>query len=130
VDPITGEGLYYAMRSGDLAGEVVLNEACAPAEKANAYRRALWSEFAEDLEFGAALAKRVFLGRFLFGSVPARMIDFVRRSACFRAVMEDLLAGTQPYLSLKRRLLQNLNGTLHEVAMNLFFEKMIPERTI
>ena len=38
VDPITGEGLYYAMRSGDLASQVVLNDAHSPAEKAQAYR--------------------------------------------------------------------------------------------
>jgi len=30
-------------------------------------------DFAADLEFGSRLAKRVFFGRFLFGSVPARI---------------------------------------------------------
>ncbi len=38
VDPITGEGLYYAMRSGDLASQVVLNDAQGFSEKAAAYR--------------------------------------------------------------------------------------------
>lgn len=128
VDPITGEGLYYAMRSGDLAGQVVL-DAHSPAEKAAAYRSLLWREFAADLEFGASLAKRVFRGKFLFGSVPARMVGFVRRSTRFRAVVEDLLAGTQPYLSLKQRLLRNLNGTLREVAMNSLLDELIPGRT-
>ena len=33
VDPITGEGLYYAMRSGDLAAQIVLDDARAPSEK-------------------------------------------------------------------------------------------------
>ena len=68
-----------------------------------------------DLEFGATLAKRVFLGRFLFGTVPARMVQFMRRSPRFRDLMQDLFAGTQPYLGLKSRLLRNLNGTLQEV---------------
>ena len=36
-----------------------------------AYRTLLRRDFAADLEFGSRLAKRVFLGRFLFGSVPA-----------------------------------------------------------
>ena len=58
------------------------------------------------------LAKRVFLGRFLFGSVPARMVQFTRRSSRFRGVMQDLFAGTQPYLGLKSRLMRNLNGSL------------------
>ena len=38
VDPITGEGLYYAMRSGDLASGVVINDAHGLMEKAAAYR--------------------------------------------------------------------------------------------
>src|SRR5277367_4124181 len=63
VDPITGEGLYYAMRSGDLASQVLLDDAHSPAEKAQAYCGLLRRDFAADLEFGASLAKRVFLGQ-------------------------------------------------------------------
>ena len=129
VDPITGEGLYYAMRSGDLASQVALNESQSIAEKAQAYRNLLRREFAADLEFGASIARRVFVGRFLFSSVPARMIGFVRRSPRFRTLIEDLFAGTQPYLGLKRRLLKNLNGTVQEVIMNFFLQKLIAERT-
>lgn len=127
VDPITGEGLYYAMRSGDLAGQVVIDDAHGLAEKAAAYRALLTREFAMDLEFAATLAKRVFLGSFMFHSVPARMVHFIRRSPRFRALMQDLFAGTQPYLTLKSRLLRNLNGTLHEVLMNFFLDRVIPE---
>jgi geranylgeranyl reductase family protein len=129
VDPITGEGLYYAMRSGDLASQVVLNESHSIAEKAQAYCALLRRDFAADLEFGATLAKRVFLGRFLFSTVPARMVGFIRRSPRFRALIEDLFAGTQPYLDLKSRLFKNLNGTLQEAVMNLFLQKVIPEKT-
>jgi flavin-dependent dehydrogenase len=129
VDPITGEGLYYAIRSGDLAAQVVLAEAHSSAGKAEVYRDLLWREFAADLEFGSSLAQRVFLGRFLLDTIPGRMVSFVRRSARFRAVVEDLMAGTQPYLSLKQRLLQNLNGTLGEVAMNFFLQELIHGKT-
>jgi geranylgeranyl reductase family protein len=129
VDPITGEGLYYAIRSGDLASQVLLNERHAASEKADAYCALLRRDFAADLEFGASLAKRVFLGRFLFNAVPARMVQFIRKSPRFRALMEDLFAGTQPYLDLKSRLLRNLNGTFGEVLMNFFLHKVIPEKT-
>ncbi len=101
VDPITGEGLYYAMRSGDLASRVVLDDAHGLLEKAAAYRALLAREFALDLEFAATLAKRVFLGSFMFNSVPARMVQFMRRSPRFRDLMQDLFAGTQPYLTLQ-----------------------------
>ena len=126
VDPITGEGLYYAMRSGDLASRVVMNEAQGVAEKCAAYREVLRREFAQDLEFAAMLARRVFLGRFLFRTVPQRMVHFMRRSARFRDLMQDLFAGTQPYLELRGRLLKNLNGTLQEAILSFFLDRVIP----
>src|SRR5271165_3351474 len=129
VDPITGEGLYYAMRSGDLASQVILNDAHSLTGKVQAYCGLLRRDFAADLEFGATLAKRVFLGRFLFNTVPARMVDFIRRSPRFRDLIQDLFAGTQPYLDLRSRLFRNLNGTLQEMVMNFFLHRVIPEKT-
>jgi geranylgeranyl diphosphate/geranylgeranyl-bacteriochlorophyllide a reductase len=129
VDPITGEGLYYAMRSGDLASQVVMSDSHSLAERAQAYRSLLRRDFIADLEYGATLAKRVFLGRFLFSTVPARMIDFIRRSPRFQSLIEDLFAGTQPYLDLKSRLFKNLNSTMLEVIMNCFLQHVIPEKT-
>lgn len=127
VDPITGEGLYYAIRSGDLASQVVLSCEHSFHEKANIYRAMLEHDFAADLAFGASLAKRVFLGRFLCSTVPARMVQFIRRSPRFCELMQDLFAGTQPYLGLKERLLRNLNGTMMEVMMNFFLHRLIPQ---
>jgi flavin-dependent dehydrogenase len=129
VDPITGEGLYYAMRSGDLASEVLLNESQSLGERAQTYQNLLRRDFMADLEFGATLAKRVFLGRFLFSAVPSRMVDFIRRSPRFRGLIQDLFAGTQSYLGLKNRLFRNLNGTMQEILMNVFLRRVIPEET-
>ena len=126
VDPITGEGLYYAIRSGDLAAQSLLADAGA-AESLNRYRELLRRDFAADLEFGSRLAKRVFLGRFLCGSVPQRMVEFTRRSPRFANVMQDLFAGRQPYLGLKRRLMRNLHGSLYEIAMSLGFSRIVPK---
>ncbi len=117
VDPITGEGLYYAMRSGDLAAQVVLDEACEPLEKHRAYRSLLVRDFADDLAFGSAIARRVFLGRFFFGTVPQRTVQFLRRSPRFHDLMQDLFCGTQSYIDLKSRLLRNLQGTM----LDMFF---------
>ena len=96
-------------------------------EKAAAYRAILAREFAVDLEFASTLARRLFLGTFLFNSVPARMIQFMRRSPRFRDLMQDLFAGTQPYLELRGRVMQNLSGTLREVLTNLVLNRVIPE---
>ena len=126
VDPITGEGIYYALRSADLAARALLSELGSLAEKLQSYRRMLRRDFTSDLEFGPRLAKRVFLGRFLFGSVPARMVQFTRRSTRFSTLMQDLFAGTQPYLGLKDRLMRNLNGSLYEIAMSLGLSRLLP----
>src|SRR5258707_4132908 len=50
VDPITGEGLYYAIRSGDLASRMVTDDPHGIAEKAAADRAVLAREFALHLE--------------------------------------------------------------------------------
>lgn len=114
VDPITGEGLYYAIRSADLAARALVTK--GEAAGGESYRRTLWREIGAELEFASTIARRVFLGQFLFGSVPARMIQFTRYSGTFAGVMQDLFAGRQAYLDLKGRLWGNLHRTLGETV--------------
>ncbi len=121
VDPITGEGLYYAIRSADLAAQSLAEGFQDPGGCSLAYRRRLNRDFARDLEAGSQLAKRVFRGRFLFGAIPNRMVQFTRRSPRFTSTMQDLFAGTQSYLTLKRRLLTNLHASLFEIASSWAF---------
>jgi geranylgeranyl reductase family protein len=130
VDPITGEGIYYAIRSGDLAAEAVLNaaEGRGLEHAGPSYRKLLRRDFVGDLEFGSRLAHRVFHGRFLGGAVTSRMVQFTRLSPKFRHVMQDLFAGTQPYMGLKQRLFRNLNGSLLEIVCNLGLGRLIPRR--
>jgi geranylgeranyl reductase family protein len=124
VDPVTGEGLYYAVRSGDLASQILLEDA-DPAKNADVYRQLISRDFGLDLTYSACLAKRLFCGAIFFGAVPTRMIDFMKRSPKFCEIMQDLFAGTQPYLELKNRLLRNVNTTLHEILMSFLFSKLI-----
>jgi geranylgeranyl diphosphate/geranylgeranyl-bacteriochlorophyllide a reductase len=129
VDPITGEGLYYAMRSAEVACQMVLDESRPLAEKAIEYCRVLHHDFCADLEYGASISERLFLGSFLFGTIPARTVAFIRRSPRFRVLVGDLVAGTQSYLGLKERLWSNLRGTLTEVAANRFSQGPVPDNT-
>jgi geranylgeranyl reductase family protein len=129
VDPITGEGLYYAIRSGDLASQVILSEAHSPEEKPQAYRALLERDFALDLEFGSALARRLFRGQFLYASVPQRMLQCMRRSPRFCDVVGELFAGTQGYLGLKSRLLRNLHGTLLDTVLSFLWSRVVPGET-
>jgi flavin-dependent dehydrogenase len=128
VDPITGEGLYYAVRSADLITKAILSESLDLAGAT--YRKLIRRDFMADLEFGSRLANRVFHGTFLWGAVTSRMVQFTRLSPKFRDVMQDLFAGTQPYAGLKRRLMKNLNGSLIEIVCNLGFGRLIPGRDI
>jgi geranylgeranyl reductase family protein len=130
VDPITGEGLYYAMRSGDLASRTILDESHAPEAKAQAYRTLLREDFMADLEFGSLLSGRVYSSNFMFGTVPARMVQFTRRSPRFCALMQDLFAGTQSYLGLKSRILRGLHGTVGEAVLGFFLNRLIPREDV
>jgi flavin-dependent dehydrogenase len=114
VDPITGEGLYYALRSGDLLAQSLI---CGQPES---YAQRVRQDFSVDLEIAARIARTVYHGRFLGGAVTTRMIQFVARSASFRALMVDLFSGAQNYASLKRRLWLQLAGTLEEVLESIF----------
>ena len=113
VDPLTGEGLYYAMRSGDLLAQSLIHR--RPQE----YPERVRQEFSADLEFATRIAQRFFGGRFLGGAVATRMIQFIERSPTFRAIMRDLFSGAQSYGSLKRRLWGQLGTTLGEVVASL-----------
>jgi flavin-dependent dehydrogenase len=109
VDPLTGEGLYYALRSGHLLADALL------AAQPESYPARARADFGHDLEIGARIAPRFYRGTFLGGPVPTRMIQFVRRSQTFRALMRDLFSGAQGYSSLKRRLWAQLGATLGEI---------------
>jgi flavin-dependent dehydrogenase len=108
VDPVTGEGLYYAMRSGDLLAQALVEG------QLQSYPEALRAAFSADLEFAAHLARKLFRGNFLGGAITTRLVQLVNYSPAFRALIRDVFSGSQDYRSLKRRLLNQLGITLAE----------------
>jgi len=127
VDPITGEGIYYAVRSGDMASRVITEEGFNPMTAAGVYRGRIEDDFLLDLEFGASFAQKLYLGRFLFKSIPSCIVEYMKRSPRLYELMQDIFSGTQDYLSLRNRLFRNLNGTLNETLVNFIFQRIIPE---
>jgi flavin-dependent dehydrogenase len=113
VDPITGEGIYYALRSAELLAE------CCREGRPERYPYRLRADFGHDLEMAARLYPRVYSGSFLGGAVTTRMVQFAARSGTFRSLMRDVFAGRQGYLGLKHRLLKNLNVSLAEIAASI-----------
>jgi flavin-dependent dehydrogenase len=114
VDPITGEGLYYALRSGELLAQSLI------AGRPETYVERVHSDFSADLQIAARIARRFYHGRFLGGAVTTRMIQFTARSATFRALIEDLFSGAQNYAFLKKRLWSQFDDTIVEFLGNLF----------
>jgi geranylgeranyl reductase family protein len=97
VDPVTGEGIYYAIRSGDLA--------CRALVRKENYRNLLESDFLADLSIGARFAHRFYKGKVLGAPVTDRMVQLARRSRNIRAILRDLFAGEQGYQGLRARVM-------------------------
>jgi flavin-dependent dehydrogenase len=95
-DPITGEGIYYAMRSALVLADTVREDGSAVRYPARAL-----ADFGHELLKSAALRERFFAPGF-----ARRMIAFSRRSPAVREVLADLVLGRQGYRGLKRRLLR------------------------
>ncbi|HEX8835345.1 MAG TPA: NAD(P)/FAD-dependent oxidoreductase, partial [Candidatus Acidoferrum sp.] len=113
VDPLTGEGLFYAIRSGELLGRS-LAQGCP--EKYPAWIK---TAFSSELEFAARIVRRFYRGSFLGNAVTTRMVQFIRRSPVFRQLMGDLFSGTQDYSSLKRRLWGQLGVTISDFVSSV-----------
>jgi len=95
VDPITREGIFFAIRSGLLAAE-----AMRTSDPAATYAARVRDELHDELRRAARLKASFYRPRF-----TRLLIDALNQSAAIRDVMIDLVAGRQPYRGLKRRLL-------------------------
>ena len=93
------------------------------------YRALLRRDFAADLEFGSRLAKRVFLGRFLFGSVPARMVQFTRPQPAFLRHHAGSVRGQQPYAGLEAPPAAKPERQPLEIGMSLGFSRLVPAQS-
>ncbi len=109
VDPITGEGLFYALKSGDLLSQALIEG------QPQAYPERLRAAFSADLEFAARFARKLFCGNFLGGAITTRMVQLLNYSPAFRDLIRDVFSGSQDYRSLKRRLWDQLGITFVEI---------------
>jgi geranylgeranyl reductase family protein len=96
-DPVTGEGIYYALRSGELFAQSYLSGDMDMYEK-------LWREdFGRELKRASEMRTR-FYGSFWGAPFTERMIEFARGHRGIRKVLGELVAGDQGYTDLKSRL--------------------------
>ncbi len=106
VDPITGEGIYFAMRSGELLAESLL-ESLASGDEAGlaaaGYEQKVRAEFANTLMRGARASPYFYHTKFLGDAITIRMVQLVQRSDEFMNLLQDMIDGSQTYVGLKRR---------------------------
>ncbi|HXH06876.1 MAG TPA: geranylgeranyl reductase family protein [Vicinamibacterales bacterium] len=99
VDPITREGIFFALRSADLAAAALAGD----ADPARGYRAALEHELYPELRRAARLKTGFFRPGFV-----GLMVEALARSAAVRHVMADLVGGRQSYRTLPWRLARTL----------------------
>jgi flavin-dependent dehydrogenase len=102
VDPITREGIYFALLSAEYAATSLRGQ--APEVD---YRTLLRATVYEELIRAAQLKARFFRPELL-----GLLVRALRRSARIRAIMADLVAGRQTYAGLRDRLLGTLEWRL------------------
>jgi geranylgeranyl reductase family protein len=94
VDPITREGIFFAIRSGQFAAEAMRS-----ANPRARYAALVRTDIHAELRRAARLKAGFYRPRF-----TRLLIKALAASPAIRRVMIDLVAGRQPYRGLKRRL--------------------------
>lgn len=100
-DPVTGEGIYYALRSAELFAESYL------AGQPLAYEERWRQDFGRELRRASEMRRR-FYGNFWGAPFTERMIKFARGHSGIKRVLGDLVAGHQGYVDLKKKLARNM----------------------
>lgn len=95
VDPLTREGIYFALESGALAAWALGGGDDPSARYLDRMRDELWPELSLAARFKAGFYRRRFVDLLMLALADSRRV---------RAVMADLVTGRQPYATLKRRL--------------------------
>jgi len=96
-DPVTGEGIYYALRSAELFAQAYLGG--EPLTYEQSWRK----DFGAELKRASQMRRR-FYGNFWGAPFTDRMVDFARGHRGIRKVLGQLVAGDQGYVNLKKKL--------------------------
>jgi geranylgeranyl reductase family protein len=100
VNGFTAEGIYYAMVTGELAAQTIV-ETPAASDLEGPYRRAV------NREMGAELRDSVLLQRYLFGDRRriAAAIAETPQQQLMTSLILDLATGRRSYVDVRRRIL-------------------------
>ena len=108
VDPLTGEGLSYAVVSGALAAKAIIRDALGYYP--HWLRRGILAEIAQ--------AGR-FVRPFYYSGNLNRLVTFLKYSPTAREILREVAHGVQPYQTLRRRIYSDLGGILKETLTGM-----------
>ena len=97
VDPLTREGIYFALLSGQWAAAALTDKSASASTR---YGGRILGELQPELARAARLS-----GLFFAPGFSALLVDGLEESQAIRHVFADLVGGVQPYRGLRRRLL-------------------------
>jgi flavin-dependent dehydrogenase len=109
-DPITCEGIYFALRSGELLAQALCDG------KVSDYPSMCHADFADDFIHAAELFERFYTGSFLGSDFITRMVQTTSRSEALRQIMNAFVAGRQDYRSLRASLIRKAPRILMQIA--------------
>jgi len=98
-DPVTGEGIYYALRSAQIFAECYLSGSLTD------YETRWRTDFGAELRRASQMRRR-FYGNFWGAPFTERMIEFARGHKGVKRVLGELVAGEQGYVDLKKKLVK------------------------
>jgi geranylgeranyl reductase family protein len=98
VDPLTREGIYYALLSGQWAADALISRSSSDAPRI--YQERLDAGVRPELARAAKLS-----GMFFTRAFSSLLVEALDHSSGVRRVFADLVGGRQPYRGLRRRLL-------------------------
>jgi flavin-dependent dehydrogenase len=113
-DPITAEGIYFAMRSAEILGESL--ERNQPLSYEQGWR----NDFGIDLQRAAAWRDRFYGGRLLFRAFAHRALQITCASPRVQQITNMLVAGTSKYRQLRRQLIASSPRILLDAIRSKF----------
>jgi flavin-dependent dehydrogenase len=113
-DPITCEGIYYALRSGELLAQALIDS------KPYTYAQACEADFVEDFVHAANLFEKFYQGRLLGSDFITRAVQTAARSKILQTLMNSFVAGKQDYRSLRGKLVRQLPAICFQVMRSAF----------
>jgi len=112
VDPMTGEGIYYALRSAEILA--------ATLPDLEAFERQLREDCIRELARAARLYEVFYATKFLGGSFRKRLVQLARYSPAIRRHLARLIAGDDHYEGLRERLLMSMPRIACEIVLAPF----------